>query len=74
MRLGREKAAIAVSAPLMIAGLAAAALASGWPMRLGGAGMVIGASVAIGLTGRRVRTLGWTLALAGALAVLVACL
>jgi hypothetical protein len=69
MRFTREHAAVAVSAPFMAAGLAAAALAEGWPMRLGGAAMVIGASAALATTGRRARWLAWTLAGLGALVV-----
>ncbi|THD80985.1 MAG: hypothetical protein E7812_06160 [Phenylobacterium sp.] len=67
----RELAALAVSAPLMVAGLAGAALAQSWPPRLGGAAMVIGAAVALAVTDRRARWLAWSLAALGALAVLV---
>ncbi|RAK55208.1 hypothetical protein DJ017_12100 [Phenylobacterium soli] len=70
----REQAAIAVSAPLMLGGLVAAALADTWPVRLGGAAMVIGASVALAVTGRRARQLSWGLAALGAVAVLASCI
>lgn len=66
----RELAAIAVSAPVMVTGLAVVALAETWAMRLGGAAMVLGASLALAVTGARAQTLGWGLALAGAVAVL----
>jgi len=68
----RERAAAVVSAPAMVAGLAAVALADTWAMRLGGAAMVIGASVALALTGYVARGLGWGLALLGGAVVLVA--
>lgn len=58
----------------MLGGLAAAALADAWPMRLGGAAMVLGASVALGVTGKPARRLGWFLAALGAVAVLASCL
>lgn len=66
----RELAAAAVSAPVMAAGLAAFALAETWPMRLGGAVMVIGPSLALALTSARARVFGWALALVGIGAVL----
>lgn len=69
----REWAAAALSAPLMVAGLAAAALASDWTMRLGGMTMVVGASVALAVTGRRARVLAWALAALGGVAVLSGC-
>jgi hypothetical protein len=67
----RELAAIVVSAPVMVAGLAAVALAETWAMRLGGTGMVIGASIVLAVTGSQVRALGWALAVVGALGVLL---
>jgi hypothetical protein len=73
MRFTREHTAVAVSAPLMVAGLAAAALAGDWPVRIGGAAMVIGASAALAVTGPRSRWLAWALAGLGAVAVLAAC-
>jgi hypothetical protein len=66
----RELAAIAVSAPVMVAGLAAVALAETWAMRLGGTAMVVGASIVLAVTGSQVRAFGWTLAVVGALGVL----
>lgn len=72
MGLQREQAVIAVSAPLMVAGLVAAALASDWLMRLGGGAMVIGGAVALGMTGRRARRVALGLALVGAAAVAAA--
>lgn len=74
MRSRGERLALVVSASMMIGGLGAAAVAQAWPMRLGGMAMVVGASVVLGWTGRRVRWIGWTLASLGALVVLVACL
>ncbi|MDB5419473.1 MAG: hypothetical protein JWP50_2892 [Phenylobacterium sp.] len=70
MRFTREQAVVAASAPVMLAGLAAMALAEGWAVRLGGAAMVAGASVALAATGQRVRRMAWTLVALGALAVL----
>ena len=67
----RELVALAVSAPLMVAGLAGAALAQSWPPRLGGAAMVIGAAVALAVTDRRARWCAWGLAGLGAVAILV---
>jgi hypothetical protein len=64
-----ERAAVAASAPVMVAGLVAVAVAEGWAMRLGGAAMVIGASLALALTGPRARGIGWAMALLGATAV-----
>jgi hypothetical protein len=58
-----------VSGPTMAGGLAAVALAESWAMRLGGAAMVIGASLALAVTGPRARGLGWGLALIGGVAV-----
>lgn len=66
----RELTALAVSAPLMVLGLAGAALAQSWPPRLGGATMVIGAAVALAVTDRRARWLAWGVAAVGAVAVL----
>lgn len=74
MRMKREQAVAAVSAPFMLGGLAAAALADSWPVRLGGAAMVIGASVALAVTERRARRMGWLLAALGAVAVIAGCL
>jgi hypothetical protein len=54
----------------MAAGLAVVAVADTWPVRLGGAAMVIGASLALAVTGSRARTMGWGLALLGVIAVL----
>jgi len=54
----------------MVIGLAAVAVAETWAMRLGGTAMVAGASIALAVTGSRVRALGWALAVVGALAVL----
>jgi len=71
MRFTREHAVVAASAPVMLVGLAAAALADGWPVRLGGAAMVAGASVALAATGHRARRIAWMLVALGALAVLV---
>lgn len=65
-----ERAAAAVSAPAMVFGLAAVAVADTWVMRLGGAGMVAGASVALALTGHIARRLGWGVALLGGVVVL----
>ena len=62
MRISREQAAAAVSAPLMTAGLGAVALGEAWPIRLGGIAMVIGASAALALTGKVARRMAWTLA------------
>jgi hypothetical protein len=73
MRFTREQAAAAVSAPIMAAGLVAVALAESLPLRLGGAAMVIGASLALALTGARARRLAWTLAALGAVAVVTSC-
>lgn len=70
MRFTREHAVVVASAPVMLAGLAAAALADGWSVRLGGAAMVAGASAALAATGQRARRVAWTLATLGALAVL----
>lgn len=58
----RELVALAVSAPFMVGGLVAAALATDWPARLGGAAMVAGAAVALALTGKRARWCAWGLA------------
>lgn len=66
----REPAAAAVSAPVMAVGLAVVALAATWPLRLGGAAMVIGASLALAVTGARARAFAWALALLGICAVL----
>ncbi len=74
MRMKREQAVAAVSAPFMLGGLAAAALADSWPVRLGGAAMVIGASVALAVTERRARRIGWLIAALGAVAVVAGCL
>jgi hypothetical protein len=63
---------MAVSAPIMVAGLAAVAVAESWAMRLGGVAMVIGASLALAVTDPRARALGLALALIGGLAVLAA--
>jgi len=68
----RELTAIAISAPVMVVGLAAAAVAETWAMRLGGGAMVFGASLALAVTGTRARTLGWGLALLGAIAAMAA--
>jgi hypothetical protein len=65
---------MAVSAPIMVAGLVAVAVADGWAMRLGGSAMVIGGSLAPAVTAPRARGVGWALALMGAVAVLAACL
>lgn len=70
MRFTREQAVVAASAPVMLVGLAAAALADGWLARLGGAAMVAGASVALAATGHRTQRIAWTLAALGAFAVL----
>jgi hypothetical protein len=67
----RELAAMAVSAPLMVGGLVAAALANDWPLRLGGAAMVAGAALALAVTGRRSRWWAWGLAGLGLLVVVV---
>lgn len=67
----RERAALAVSAPLLVGGLAAAALASDWPGRVGGAAMVMGAGLALALTSDRARWLAWALAVVGLAAVLM---
>jgi hypothetical protein len=72
MRRMWERAAVAVSAPVMVAGLVAVAVAETWAMRLGGAAMVIGASLALALTGPRARAIGWAVALLGATAVVTA--
>jgi len=72
MRITREHAAAAISAPLMVVGLAGAALADGWPTRIGGMAMVVGASVALAVTGRRARVMGWVLAALGLVAVVAA--
>jgi hypothetical protein len=72
MGLTREQVALLVSAPAMAGGLGAVAVADAWPMRLGGMAMVIGASLALGVTGRRGRRAAWTLAALGAAAVLIA--
>lgn len=74
MRFTRENAAAALSAPLMLAGLVATALADNWPVRLGGVAMVIGASLALALTGVRARRMAWALAALGAVAVVAGCL
>lgn len=74
MRSRGEQLALAMSASTMVGGLIAAAVAQAWPMRLGGMAMVVGASIVLGWTGRRVRWIAWTLASLGALVVLVACL
>jgi hypothetical protein len=63
---------MAVSAPAMAAGLVAVALAETWVMRIGGAAMVIGASLALAVTEPRARGVGWALALIGGVAVLAA--
>lgn len=65
---------MAVSAPFMLAGLVAAVLAETWPVRLGGAAMVAGASLALAMNGKRARRLGWALAAVGAVAVMAGCL
>lgn len=65
---------MAVSTPFMLGGLGAAALAEDWPMRLGGAAMVLGAAVALAVTGQRARRLGWLLAALGAAAVVASLL
>jgi len=62
---------MAVSAPLMVVGLVAAALANGWPVRIGGAAMVVGAALALAITGRRARWWAWGLAGLGLAVVLV---
>jgi len=67
-----ERAVAMVSAPAMIAGLAAMAVADTWIVRFGGAAMVVGASVALALTGYVARWLGWGLAVLGGAMVLVA--
>lgn len=67
----RELAALAVSAPLMAGGLVAAALAGGWPTRIGGAAMVAGAAFALAVTGRRARWCAWALAGAGLVVVVL---
>lgn len=59
----------AISAPLMVAGLIAVAVAQAWAARIGGGAMVIGASLALALTGLRARALAWALAAFGAVAV-----
>jgi len=70
----REHAALAVSAPLMVAGLVTAALAATWGVRLGGAVMVIGGALALAVTDGMRRRLAWALALVGLATVLVALL
>jgi hypothetical protein len=67
----REQVALAISAPLMVAGLAAAALAQTWLIRLGGAAMVAGAAAALAVTDPRWRRVGWGIGLAGLAAVLM---
>jgi hypothetical protein len=62
---------LAVSAPLMAAGLAVAALAGNWAVRLGGAAMVGGAAAALAVTGTRARWCGWGVALAGLVVVVL---
>jgi hypothetical protein len=74
MRFTREQAVMALSAPVMLAGLAAAALGQGWPTRLGAAAMVLGSALVLGLTGRGARRAGWTMAALGAVAVVTGCL
>jgi hypothetical protein len=69
VRMTRELTALAVSAPLMVGGLVAAALATGWPVRLGGAAMVAGAALALAVTSRRARWCAWGLAGLGLVAV-----
>jgi len=66
----RELAAVAASAPVMVGGLVAAAMAETWAMRLGGSAMVVGASIVLAVTGSSARALGWVVAVGGALAVL----
>ena len=73
MQVTREQAAAAVSAPLMVIGLMAVAIAADWPVRLGGIAMVAGASAALAVTGRASRRMAWTLAALGVTAVLVGC-
>jgi hypothetical protein len=73
MRITRELAALAVSAPLMAFGLGAVVLGESWPMRLGGVAMVIGGSIAMAVTGRVARRAAWTVAALGATLVLVGC-
>ncbi|MDE2487881.1 MAG: hypothetical protein KGO51_10830 [Alphaproteobacteria bacterium] len=67
----REQAALAISGPLMIAGLAAVALAQTWVVRLGGAAMVAGAAGALAVSSRLVRRIAWTFGLVGLAAVLM---
>jgi hypothetical protein len=67
----RERTALAVSAPLMVGGLVAAALASGWSVRLGGAAMVGGGAFALVVTGRRPRWCAWALAGLGLVVVVL---
>jgi hypothetical protein len=68
----REHAALAVSAPLMVAGLVTAALAGAWNVRLGGSAMVIGGALALAVTDMTHRWLAWGLAFIGLVAVILA--
>jgi hypothetical protein len=68
----REHAALAVSAPLMVAGLVTAALAATWNVRLGGSAMVIGGALALAVTDTAHRWLAWGLAFIGLVAVILA--
>lgn len=70
MRIKPEQVALAICAPVMIGGLFAAALASGWTMRVGGGAMVLGASLVLAVTDRRGRAVAWTLAALGGLVVM----
>jgi hypothetical protein len=71
MRFTREQVLLCLGAPTMVGGLVAVALAQGWPMRLGGAAMVLGAAAVLGSSRDRARRIGWTLAGLGAVAVLI---
>lgn len=62
-----ERATIAISAPLMTAGLGAVALAGTWAERGVGAVLVAGGAVALGSGTWTARAVGWTVAAAGAL-------
>jgi len=67
----REGVALWISAPLMLGGLAIAALATSWTPRLGAAGMVVGSALALAFASRWPRRVGWAVALLSAATVFV---
>jgi hypothetical protein len=71
MRFKSELVALGVSAPFVIGGLLAVALASGWAAQAAGAATVLGGSVGLASGRWPARLAGWSIAGLGLIALLV---